>query len=95
MVLVATWLGAQAVAIGAQASLPEGLGLDIAAPLAFAGLLAKSTPDRSAVTAAAAAGLVAVIAVGLPFNSVVIVATLAGVIAGRHARPTPNEENGP
>jgi predicted branched-subunit amino acid permease len=80
--LAVVWLTVQAVAIVAGASLPEALGLDIAAPLAFAGLLAKSTAGRPAVTAAATAAIVATAAVDLPFQSAILVAALVGVSAG-------------
>jgi predicted branched-subunit amino acid permease len=81
-VLVAGWVTAQTVAILAGATLPEGVGLHMGAPLALAGLLAKSTVGRPAVAAAVAAAVVAVVGVGLPFHSAVLVSAVAGVAAG-------------
>jgi len=74
--------GVHAVAIVTQASLPEATGLQIAAPLAFAGLLAKSTVSRPAIRAAIVAAAVATVGAGLPFQSAVLVAALAGLAAG-------------
>ena len=80
--LAVAFAGVQAIAIVTQASLPESTGLQIAAPLAFAGLLAKSTPNRPAVRAAIVAAAVATVGAGLPFQSAVVVAALAGLAAG-------------
>jgi predicted branched-subunit amino acid permease len=80
--LVATWVGSQTVGLIAGVRLPAELGLHLAAPLALAGLLAKSVSERPAVVAASTAALVAVVGVGLPFQSVVLVAALTGVAAG-------------
>ena len=80
--LVASWVAVQAVAIAAGATLPAWTGLHIAAPLALAGLMAKSIQSRAAVNAAGAGALVAVFGVGLPFHSAVLVATLIGIAAG-------------
>jgi len=80
--LVAGWVIAQSVAIVAGARVPEGVGLQIGAPLALAGLLAKSTANRSAAVAAVAAAVLAVVAVGLPFHSSVLVSAVGGIAAG-------------
>lgn len=76
------WTAGQGVALVAGASLPAALALDVAAPLAFAGLLATAVAGRGAVVAAATGAVVAVVAVGLPFQSAVLVAAVAGVAAG-------------
>ena len=81
--LVGAWLGTQALAITIGARLPESLGLEIAAPLAMAGLLAKSTTSRQGVVAAVVAGALAVLAVGLPMHTSLLVATIVGIAAGR------------
>ncbi|MGI9603759.1 MAG: AzlC family ABC transporter permease [Acidimicrobiales bacterium] len=81
-VLVTCWVLAQTVGLVAGVRLPEALGLHLAAPLALAGLLAKSIKGRAATAAAAAAGLVAVAGAGLPHPSAVLVAALVGVTAG-------------
>jgi predicted branched-subunit amino acid permease len=80
--LTSTWVATQAVAIVAGARVPESVGLHVAAPLALAGLLAKSLADGKAIAAAVCGGVVAVIGVGLPYSSAVLVATLCGVAAG-------------
>ena len=80
--LVGAWVATQALAIVAGARLPDGLGLGIAAPLALAGLLAKSVTDRASGTAAATAALVAVAGASLPFHSTTLVGTLIGLTAG-------------
>jgi branched chain amino acid efflux pump len=83
--LVGAWLSIQALAITAGARLPEGLGLEVAAPLALAGLLAKATATRPAVAAAVVAAVVSIAAVRLPMNSSLLVAILVGMAAGRVA----------
>jgi predicted branched-subunit amino acid permease len=55
-VLALTFLGSQYVAFQLGASLPEGLGLHLAAPLAFAGMLAKAMTGKPHLVAGAAAG---------------------------------------
>jgi predicted branched-subunit amino acid permease len=77
--LVGAWSVTQALAIVAGARLPEELGLRVAAPLALAGLLAKSTVGSRATIAAATAAVLAVVAAGLPFHSAVLVAALGGI----------------
>ena len=80
--LIAAWLGAQAVALVLGAHLPDAAHLEMAAPLALVGLLAKSTADRPAVAAAVAATAVAAVGAGLPLHSSVLVAILVGMAAG-------------
>jgi predicted branched-subunit amino acid permease len=80
--LVSGWVIAQSVAIVAGAQVPDGVGLHIGAPLALAGMLAKSTPTRPALVAALAASVLVVIGAGLPFNSAVLVAAVGGIGAG-------------
>ncbi len=94
--LVGAWLAAQALAVAAGARLPEALGLELAAPLVMAGLLAKSTNSRPTVVAAAVAGLLAVVAVGLPLHTSLLFATVVGIAAGRvtPARPRPGANDG-
>ena len=80
--LVGAWTGTQAVAIVAGARLPDWVGLQVAAPLALAGLLAKSVSARPAVVAALVAAVVVVVGAGLPLHSAVLVAAVAGMCAG-------------
>lgn len=80
--LVATWVIAQSLAIIAGAGLPDGVGLHIGAPLALAGMLAKSTTTRPALAAAGAAAVLVVFAAGLPFHSAVLVSAIGGIGVG-------------
>lgn len=88
--LVASWVVAQSLSAALGAQLPDALGLRVASPLALAGLLAKSTQNRTATAAAVIAAAVVLIAPGLPFHSVVLVATVVAitsvVIATRSTR---------
>jgi predicted branched-subunit amino acid permease len=81
--LVSAWLGTQALAIVVGARLPDSVGLELAAPLVMAGLLAKSTVSRPTVVAALVAGVLAVVGAGLPMHTSMLVATLVGIAAGR------------
>jgi predicted branched-subunit amino acid permease len=77
--LVGAWLGSQTAAMVLGAELPDSARLDMAAPLALIGLVAKSVGTRpAAVGAAIGAGVVA-LGAGLPFHSATLVATLAGI----------------
>jgi predicted branched-subunit amino acid permease len=80
--LMLAWIGIQALGIAAGGALPDAVGLHLAAPLAFAGLLAKSVSGRPALAAAGTAGLVAVVGTGLPFQVGMLLAVLAGITAG-------------
>ena len=80
--LVGAWVAAQAAAIVLGARAPEWIGLEIAAPLAMAGLLARSIGDRPSVVAAVIGFAVAVVAVGVPLHSSILVAAIAGIAAG-------------
>jgi predicted branched-subunit amino acid permease len=80
--LIAAWLGSQAIAITIGAAVPDAVGLRIAAPLAMAGLLAKSTVGRDTIVAAGVAAVVVTGGVGLPLHSSVLVAAIAGIAAG-------------
>jgi predicted branched-subunit amino acid permease len=80
--LVGAWAGTQAIAIVAGARLPEWVGLQAAAPLALAGLMAKSVNGRPAVVAALVAAVVVVVGADLPLHSAVLAAAVAGMCAG-------------
>ncbi len=84
--LAGAFVATQFVAVGIGTQLPDSLGLELAAPLAMAGLLAKSTTSRPTVVAAVVAGGLAVAAVGLPMHTSLLVATVVGIAAGRVAR---------
>lgn len=80
--LMVAWMAIQALAIAAGGSLPDAVGLHVAAPLVFAGLLAKSATNRGATTAAGAAALTAVLGTGLPFQSAVSLGVVVGTAVG-------------
>jgi len=80
--LVGAWLGSQTIAITVGSALPEAVGLRIAAPLALAGLLAKSTVGRDTIVAAGVAAVIVTLGAGLPFHSAVLVAAVGGIAAG-------------
>jgi predicted branched-subunit amino acid permease len=77
--LVSAWLGSQTFAMALGAELPDAARLDMAAPLALVGLLAKSVATRPAAVAAAVGVGVVTFGAGLPFHSATLVATLAGI----------------
>jgi predicted branched-subunit amino acid permease len=77
--LVSAWLASQAVATVLGAELPEAARLDMAAPLALVGLLAKSVGTRPPALAAAVGMGVVTFGAGLPFHSATLVATVAGI----------------
>jgi predicted branched-subunit amino acid permease len=80
--LLAAWMGLQAVAIAAGSTLPDWVGLHLAAPLALGGLLAKVATGRPATAAAVIAGGVAVAAVALPLQAGASLGVVAGIAAG-------------
>ncbi len=72
----------QGVAIVAGSTLPDWVGLHLAAPLALGGLLAKVAIGRPATAAALIAAGVAVAAVALPFQAGASLGVVAGIAAG-------------
>ncbi len=86
--LVSAWVAAQAVAIFVGATVPAWVGLDLAAPLALVGLVAKSVDSTPARIAAAVAAIIAVAAVGLPLNTAMLLAIIVGIAAGTWMRPS-------
>lgn len=77
--LVSAWLASQAVAAMLGAELPESARIDMAAPLALIGLLAKSVGTRPSALAAAIGLAVVTVGAGLPFQSATLVATVIGI----------------
>jgi predicted branched-subunit amino acid permease len=75
-------VASQVIAVLLGASLPDAARLDMAAPLALVGLLAKSTIDVPRSLAAGAAVVLAALAVAMPFHLSVLVATLAAIAVG-------------
>ena len=80
--LVGAWIGAQLAAAVLGAGLPPSAHVEMAAPLALVGLLAKSVVSRPTAAAAGVGLGVSVLAVGLPFHSAVLAATVCGIAAG-------------
>lgn len=80
--LVVVFISCQVIGYRLGATLPEQLGLHMAVPLAFAGLLAKTAAGGEARVAASVAAVVALIAVGLPAGTALPVAAIAGVAIG-------------
>lgn len=82
MCLVVCFAGCQMIGYTFGGDLPSSLGLHLAAPLAFAGMLAKSTKCTATMIAAGVSGFVLLVASG-PIGTVALpVAVLTGVIAG-------------
>lgn len=84
--LATAFVGSQVVAYRLGSNFPDGLGLHLAAPLAFAGMLANSMKGRSEVIAGMIAASIVVGGanmlgpVGLPLG--VIAGVAAGALAG-------------
>ena len=89
--LITGFLSTQALAMVAGARLPAWTGIEVAAPLALTGLLARSTADRPSIQAALAAGAVVVLGAGLPYQTSILAAIAAGLVAGM-ARTTTSKE---
>ena len=91
--LLAAWMALQGIAIAAGSTLPDWVGLRLAAPLALGGLLAKVATGPAATAAAAVAAGVAVATVALPLQSGASIGVIAGIAAGvvitRHSAPAP------
>lgn len=80
--LIVAFVGAQIIGYRVGASVPAGLGLHMAAPLVFAGMLGKTLVGRPQMAAAVAAAAAMVVASGLPGGLGLPVAALCGLIAG-------------
>lgn len=80
VLLIVTFLGLQLVGFYVGASVPAALGLSLAAPLMFTGLLAGALRTRPAIVAAASAAVVVVLGAGLPNGLAMPVAAIAGVV---------------
>ncbi|MGI9612119.1 MAG: AzlC family ABC transporter permease [Acidimicrobiales bacterium] len=80
--LLVCFVSSQLVGFWIGAGLPPGLGLHLAAPVAFAGLLGASVKGRGGATAAIAASLAMVIAVQFAGGLALPSAAIFGVVAG-------------
>lgn len=89
-VLVAAFIGSQVVAFQIGGGLPDGLGLHLAAPLAFAGLLAKTVQTGLDALAGAVAVAIVVAGAGALGAAALPLGVAAGagtaVFAGRNRR---------
>ena len=86
LVLGGTFVGCQVFAYGLGSNLPEGLGLHLAAPLAFAGMLATSLRGRREVTAGTTTAIVVLAGSSLLGPAGLPVGVIAGVFAGAAVR---------
>lgn len=82
--LVVCFCTGQVIGFTVGSSLPEGAGLALAAPLAFAGMLGMALRSTTNAVAAIAAGATVVMAAGLPGGLSLPVATLVGITAASH-----------
>ena len=89
--LIATFVGGQFLAFRLGAALPAGLGLHLAAPLAFAGMLAKAVSNRDATVAAVASAITVVAATALLGPVALPLAAAVGVASSHTVRPTTAE----
>lgn len=78
--LIAAWLGSQTAAVLLGAELPAAARLDMAAPLALVGLLAKSVTTRPSALAGVTGVVVVTLGAGLPFHSATLVATIVAIL---------------
>jgi branched chain amino acid efflux pump len=80
--LFACFVGFQVVGYFVGGAVPSALGLHLAAPLAFAGLLGLACDGRRNVTAAAVAAVTLLVAADLPGGVSLPIAAVAGLVAG-------------
>jgi predicted branched-subunit amino acid permease len=84
--LMTVFVGSQILGYQVGARVPDWLGLHLAAPLAFAGMLVKSAHGKINSTAAIAAAITFVLAAGLPGGLGLPIALVAGMTAGNLAK---------
>ena len=80
-VLVSAFIVSQVVAFQLGGSLPESLGLQLAAPLAFAGMLAKAVKSALDVVAGTVAAVIVVAGAGMAGAAALPLGVAAGVSA--------------
>jgi predicted branched-subunit amino acid permease len=78
-VLVSAFIVSQVVAFQLGSSLPESLGLHLAAPLAFAGMLARAVKTRLDIIAGAVAAVIVVGGTGIAGGAALPLGVAAGV----------------
>lgn len=91
-ILAGTFVTCQVIAYQVGAGLPDGLGLHLAAPLAFAGMLAKAIKGTKELVAGAFAGSVVVLGTGFAGAAALPLAIVAGVGAATFLARTPTDE---
>ena len=82
LILAGTFITSQLIAFKLGTSLPEGLGLHLAAPLAFVGMLAKAIAGSREIVVGASAGLALLLTAGVAGTAALPIAVLVGVAAG-------------
>lgn len=80
--LVVAFLGGQIIGYGFAATLPAGIGLEMAGPLAFAAMLGSASRAAPQRTSAIVGGLVAVAAAAIGVTVAAPIALIAGAAAG-------------
>ena len=81
-VLAGTFVGSQAIAYQLGSTLPDALGLHLAAPLAFAGMLANNLQGRGTVVAGTMSASIFVAGAGILGPVALPLGVIAGVTAG-------------
>lgn len=88
--LIAAFIGSQVIAFHIGGGLPDSLGLHLAAPLTFAGLLAKTVTSSPALVAGAVAALIVVLGTSVAGAAALPLGVATGVgtalFAGRSRR---------
>lgn len=79
LMLASAFVGSQVIAFQVGGALPDSLGLHLAAPLAFAGMLAKAVAARRDAVAGIVAAVVVVAATGLAGAAALPLGVAAGV----------------
>lgn len=84
-VLVASFLGSQLVALHFASSLPDSLGLHLAAPLAFVGMLGKTIASRPELTAGTVASAFVLLAAPIVGPAALPLGVVAGVATAKRS----------
>lgn len=82
LLVLATWFGCSYLGAALGTTLPPGIPLDFALPIAFLSMVAPMMRTTAHLVAAAVAIVVSLTAVGIPYSLGLIVAGLAGMMAG-------------
>jgi len=86
--LAGTFVVSQVIAFQLGSGLPPGLGLHLAAPLAFAGMLARAMKGRAEIVAGAVAAALLVAGAGVLGPVALPVAVVAGVAVAASSSPS-------